>query len=70
MDTHGKFGAMMVNRAIQLDKQLKMGIKVEMEHTKDKVIARMIALDHLREYPDYYTRLKRCVETKNLKKVI
>jgi len=38
-------------------KQLEMGIKVEMEHTTDKAIARRIALDHLREIPDYYTRL-------------
>jgi len=38
-------------------KQLEMGIKVEMEHTKDKGIAREIAMDHLKEFPDYYTRL-------------
>ena len=40
-------------------KQLAMGIKVEMEHTKDEDVARQIALDHLTEIPDYYTRLKR-----------
>jgi hypothetical protein len=34
-----------------------MGIKVEMEHTKDKDMAKQIALDHLTEIPDYYTRL-------------
>ena len=38
-------------------KQLKMGIKVEMEHTTDVIISRKIALDHLKEIPDYYTRL-------------
>ena len=38
-------------------KELKMGIKVEMEHTKNKTIAKRIALDHLAELPDYYTRL-------------
>jgi len=38
-------------------KQLQMGIKVEMEHTTDKAIAKKIALDHLHEIPDYYTRL-------------
>lgn len=38
-------------------KQLKMGIKVEYEHTRDKTIATEIALDHLYEIPDYYTRL-------------
>lgn len=38
-------------------KQLEMGIKVEMEHTTNPVISRKIALDHLKEIPDYYTRL-------------
>lgn len=40
-------------------KQLKMGIKVEMEHTKDKKISERIALDHLAEDPLYYTKLKK-----------
>ena len=39
--------------------QLKMGIQVEQEHTSDSKIARKIALDHLWEKPDYYTRLKK-----------
>jgi len=38
-------------------KQLEMGIKVEMEHTSCPTISRKIALDHLAEIPDYYTRL-------------
>jgi len=38
--------------------QLKMGIKVEMEHTDDKEVAEKIARDHLKEVPDYYTKLK------------
>ena len=38
-------------------KELEMGIKVEMEHTTDPVISKRIALDHLAEIPDYYTRL-------------
>lgn len=37
--------------------QLAMGVKVEMEHTDDPAIARRIAMDHLAEFPDYYTRL-------------
>lgn len=37
--------------------ELKKGIKVEMEHTTDPVIAKRIALDHLAEISDYYTRL-------------
>lgn len=38
-------------------KELEMGTKAEMEHTKNKAIAKRIALDHLAELPDYYTRL-------------
>lgn len=37
--------------------QLKMGIKVEMEHTTNPLISKRIALDHLAEIKDYYTRL-------------
>jgi hypothetical protein len=39
--------------------QLKMGIDVEKEHTKDARLSMEIALDHLLELPDYYTRLKK-----------
>lgn len=38
--------------------ELSMGIKVEMEHTKDSKLAREIALDHLTEDPHYYSKLK------------
>ncbi len=37
--------------------QLAVGERVELEHTKDPAVARRIAEDHLREIPDYYTRL-------------
>lgn len=37
--------------------ELKVGIRVEYEHTDDYDIAKQIALDHLSEIPDYYTRL-------------
>lgn len=37
--------------------QLRAGIAVEKEHTKDEGVARQIAIDHLKELPDYYTRL-------------
>ena len=40
-------------------KQLEMGIPIEHEHTKDKDLATDIALQHLGEIPDYYTRLKK-----------
>ena len=46
------------NVSIQkIDKQIQMGIKVEMEHVNSKSQAREIAMDHLVEVPDYYTRL-------------
>jgi hypothetical protein len=37
--------------------ELLKGIKVEMEHTNSETIAKKIALDHLAEISDYYTRL-------------
>jgi len=39
-------------------KELEMGIEVEKEHTKYPELARFIALTHLKELPDYYTKLK------------
>jgi len=38
--------------------ELKKGITVEMEHTPDEDVSRIIALDHLAELPDYYTKLE------------
>jgi len=38
--------------------QLKMGVKIEKEHTTDTATATKIALDHLDEFSDYYTKLK------------
>lgn len=37
--------------------QLKVGTRVEMEHTSDRAVAREIAMDHLTESPDYYRAL-------------
>ena len=37
--------------------QLARGTEVEREHTSKDIIAKKIALDHLAEIPDYYTRL-------------
>jgi ATP-dependent exoDNAse (exonuclease V) beta subunit len=39
--------------------ELAKGVEVEGEHTKNKALATEIALDHLRERKDYYTRLLR-----------
>lgn len=41
----------------KIEAQIKMGKKVEIEHVKEKELAKEIAMDHLEEIPDYYTRL-------------
>lgn len=41
----------------ELEEELKKGLKVEQEHTKDPLAAREIAMDHLAEDPKYYTKL-------------
>ena len=43
----------------KLKPQLDKGIKAELEHTSDKAVAKEIALDHLKEFPDYYDRLEK-----------
>ena len=42
--------------------ELSMGIEVEDEHTDNVTMAKRIALDHLAEIDDYYTRLKKMEE--------
>jgi len=37
--------------------QIMIGMGIEMEHTDDPKVALEIAMDHLTEIPDYYTRL-------------
>jgi len=37
--------------------ELRKGIDVEYEHTKNVLIAQKIAFDHLLEDPQYYTKL-------------
>jgi hypothetical protein len=48
-------------------RQLKLGIKIEREHTSDDDEAELIAKDHLDEIPDYYDRLIN-MEKKAMKK--
>ena len=43
----------------EIKRQLKKGIKTELEHTTDRAVAREIALDHLGENLYYYDQLKR-----------
>ena len=47
-------------------KEMEMGKKIEMEHTNDKGLAEDISMDHLEEFPDYYTELDKM--EKKLKK--
>jgi len=42
-----------------IQRQLDMGVPIEHEHTRNKTLATDIALQHLDEFPDYYTRLKK-----------
>jgi hypothetical protein len=43
----------------EIKKQLEIGTKVEFEHTTSKSEARITALQHLDELPNYYTKLKK-----------
>lgn len=40
-------------------RQLEVGARHELEHTRDYKMAEQIAMDHLRETPDYYERLSK-----------
>jgi len=50
-----------------IESQLKKGIEVEKEHTTDSKKAREIALDHIKEKPDYYDELEKVEEGKKIK---
>ena len=52
---------------IDIAKQFVKGHNVELEHTKDKLKASEIVMDHLFEDPKYYDKLSK-VETKEIKK--
>lgn len=41
----------------QIRSQFEMGVEEEMEHAEEELIAQEIALDHLVEDPEYYTKL-------------
>ena len=38
-----------------INKEIAIGIKIEMEHTDKKPVAREIAMDHIEEHPKYYS---------------
>jgi len=45
-----------------IEKEINVGTKIEMEHTDSKKIAKEIAMDHIAEFPDYYTNKKHGVK--------
>jgi hypothetical protein len=50
-----------VHKSEGLDREeIKLGVKTEMEHTKNPKEALKIALDHLNEDPRYYSKAKEC----------
>ena len=48
---------LMISEDTDMQAQLERGIEIEMEHTKVKEVAKIIALHHLAEFKDYYTFL-------------
>lgn len=51
----------------RIEAQVKIGMKIEKEHTDSDEKARRIALDHLFEIPDYYNRLVKMEKEAGLK---
>lgn len=49
------------------ENEIKMGIKVESEHTDCPIMAKRIAMDHLSEIKNYYTLLKKMEEDAGIK---
>lgn len=45
-----------MNKKSDKKRELKVGTKMEMEHTKVKKKARKIAETHLKEFPNYYNK--------------
>ncbi|NTU69816.1 hypothetical protein HGB13_03295 [bacterium] len=43
-----------MKKKTEIKKELKVGTRMEMEHTKNRKKAKKIAKDHLKEFPNYY----------------
>ena len=54
-----------------IEKEIEVGTKIELEHTDSKEMAKEIAMDHIAEFPDYYTNKKYGVKSseKGLEKI-
>lgn len=48
-----------VNKDLNNSEQLSQGISHEMEHTDNPEVAKKIALDHIKEDPQYYDKLEK-----------
>lgn len=53
----------------EIDAEVDKGVEAEMEHTDDEEIAHEIAMDHVYEDPDYYTKLD-SIEENELYRII
>jgi DNA invertase Pin-like site-specific DNA recombinase len=42
----------------EVTRRLQKGVKIELEHTKNRQVAMKIAIDHLLEDLNYYSRVK------------
>ena len=51
----------------EINDQVAKGVKIEMEHTTDEEVAHEIAMDHVYEDPQYYTKLSTIEEVKKKK---
>lgn len=38
-----------------IQKEIELGIEIELEHTGDPLVAKEITMDHITEFPDYYS---------------
>ncbi len=57
-DVHRQIAAKHKVPLTQIEKEIQKGIKVEMEHTSDPKVAHEIAMDHVYEDPEYYSKLQ------------
>ena len=58
-DQHKQLADMHKVSVEEIEKELSKGIEVEMEHTDDEAIAHEIAMEHVYEDPEYYTKLSK-----------
>jgi hypothetical protein len=70
LDKEGQLNEKEKEKVLGADpKELAMGIEVEKEHVSDTKITEKIALDHLKEDPQYYSHLKEMEDKHNVKSI-